>query len=318
MTAISSRADRLEAYRTAISGAFVPLDASVEDDAPFDASVHSKSIGALSISEIRGTGHVVTRAAREIRTADPEFYKLGLQVRGRSVLSQGGHDEVVTQGHFVLYDTSHPYTLSFDSAYRMQVVMFPRAMLRLPDGPVSEVAVKQISGRRGTAALLPPMLSALNRQAVSPEPLVAGPLGDAVMDLVTAMFAEQLQLQDDVMPETAHRVLLRRIQGFARDNLRDPDLDPAALAAAHHVSLRQLHRLFQAEGTTVGGWIRAERLEGCRRELTDPRQAAAPVSEIASRWGFHNAAHFSRLFREVYGATPSQYRSRGPGLAPAE
>ncbi|MER5369616.1 helix-turn-helix domain-containing protein [Streptomyces sp. NPDC002722] len=34
-----------------------------------------------------------------------------------------------------------------------------------------------------------------------------------------------------------------------------------------------------------------------------------PVHVIAARWGFPNAAAFSRSFRAVYGVTPQAYRS---------
>ncbi len=40
-----------------------------------------------------------------------------------------------------------------------------------------------------------------------------------------------------------------------------PQLSPAAVAAAHHISLRSLHQLFHDEGLTVAGWIRQRRLE---------------------------------------------------------
>jgi AraC-like DNA-binding protein len=111
-----------------------------------------------------------------------------------------------------------------------------------------------------------------------------------------------------VAPETRRRVLLTRIHAFIQQHLGDPELSPAGIAAAHHISVRLLHKLFHEQGETVAGWIRAQRLAGCRRDLLDPAQAASPVAAIAARRGFRSAIHFSRVFRAAYGLPPHEYR----------
>jgi AraC-like DNA-binding protein len=49
-------------------------------------------------------------------------------------------------------------------------------------------------------------------------------------------------------------------RAFIQEHLGDPELRPAEIAAAYHISLRLLHKLFQEQGTTVAGWIRTRRL----------------------------------------------------------
>ncbi|WP_260860629.1 helix-turn-helix domain-containing protein [Mycobacterium tilburgii] len=82
------------------------------------------------------------------------------------------------------------------------------------------------------------------------------------------------------------------------------------IAAANGMSVRYLQRLFEEDGDTVTGWIRARRIERCRRDLTDARYAHVSVSSVAARWGLTNAAHFSRLFKSVHGVPPTHYRAR--------
>ena len=43
--------------------------------------------------------------------------------------------------------------------------------------------------------------------------------------------------------------------------------------------------------------------------LADPAQAGRRISELALDHGFNNLAHFSRVFREACGCTPSDYRA---------
>jgi AraC-like DNA-binding protein len=37
-----------------------------------------------------------------------------------------------------------------------------------------------------------------------------------------------------------------------------------------------------------------------------------PITDIALYWGFANLSHFSRVFREHKGMSPSEFRSRAP------
>src|SRR6185437_7198589 len=99
-----------------------------------------------------------------------------------------------------------------------------------------------------------------------------------------------------------------RVHSFIEQHLGEEDLSPGLVAAAHHVSVRYLHRLFEAEDTTVAAWIRRRRLDRCRRDLADPALSALPVSTVAAKWGITDPAHFSRLFRSAYGLPPAEYR----------
>ncbi|MBB5958104.1 AraC-like DNA-binding protein [Saccharothrix tamanrassetensis] len=103
-------------------------------------------------------------------------------------------------------------------------------------------------------------------------------------------------------------VLLHRIQAFIDARLADPELTPERVAAAHHVSTRQLYRLFESEGTTVARWIRDRRLERCRRDLIADRVG---VGVVGARWGMPDSSYFSRVFRQTYGCAPREYRRAG-------
>jgi AraC-like DNA-binding protein len=135
--------------------------------------------------------------------------------------------------------------------------------------------------------------------AVRLRPAEVACLAVAALEFLAARLAQ--------LPPVTHRQALRaRIDAFIESHLGDPALTPAAVAAAHHISLRYLHKLFEPHG--VAGWIRQRRLERCRDDLLDLAQADRPVAGIAARWGFSSAAHFSRVFREAYGLPPAEFR----------
>jgi len=77
------------------------------------------------------------------------------------------------------------------------------------------------------------------------------------------------------------------------------------------VSLRTLQRLFNAQELTVSSWIRARRLDRCRRDLLNPALRGLSIQAVAARWAFTQGAHFSRAFKQAYGVSPQAYRDRG-------
>jgi AraC-like DNA-binding protein len=104
-----------------------------------------------------------------------------------------------------------------------------------------------------------------------------------------------------------HMVL--RIRDHIERHLEDATLSPENVAKAQHISVRHLHRLFEDEPVTVAKLIQQRRLEQCARELALGGEPAPPVAAVAQRWGFNSPAHFSRVFRSVYGLPPRDWRN---------
>jgi AraC family transcriptional regulator len=80
--------------------------------------------------------------------------------------------------------------------------------------------------------------------------------------------------------------------------------DVARAAGVHPVHLAQVYR--RRYGHTVGGHVRALRIEFAMRALADP---ALSISRIALDAGFVDHSHFTRAFRTRTGLTPSRYRA---------
>ncbi|MCX5345043.1 helix-turn-helix domain-containing protein [Streptomyces atratus] len=94
--------------------------------------------------------------------------------------------------------------------------------------------------------------------------------------------------------------------------------DRDIITAAHFMSVRSLHNLFEAEGITVSRLIQRRRLQECARDLARGDCGERMVSGVARRRGFTNPACFSRLFRTAYDMSPSRWRDTRGGAAPSE
>ncbi|SOR83556.1 MULTISPECIES: helix-turn-helix domain-containing protein [Streptomyces] len=102
-----------------------------------------------------------------------------------------------------------------------------------------------------------------------------------------------------------------RVKDHILRNLSDPGLSPSDIAAAHFMSVRYLHKLFELERVTVGEWIRTQRLERCRRDLLRSPALGYGVAAVARRWDFVSPSHFSSAFRAAYGVTPREWQTNG-------
>ena len=293
-----------------VSDMFPPLAVSTNDVAAFHGRLRSASLGTVQLFDVAATSGMVRRTQELIRRGAPDYLKVSLQVDGHSVMSQDGREAALAPGDFVLQDTTRPYQLVNDDAFRMIVAMFPRKLLRLPPARLADLTARRVSGRQGLGALVSPFLVELSRRLDAGDLSGDIHLSDAILDMFAASFAEQLACENLVAPEPRRRGLLLRIHAFIEDRLDDPWLDPATVAAAHHISVRYLQKLFEDDGETVTGWIRARRMEHCRKDLAAAEFAEVPVCSIAARWGLVDAAHFSRLFKATYGLPPGEYRVR--------
>jgi AraC-like DNA-binding protein len=90
--------------------------------------------------------------------------------------------------------------------------------------------------------------------------------------------------------------------------LGDPDLDPAKIACAMGISVRNLHAIFQSGGESVGDCLRRLRLARAYDALVSAARDQVAVKEIAYKYGFRNPAHFATAFKSRFGVSPSEIR----------
>jgi AraC-like DNA-binding protein len=297
---------RHDAWRAVVCDTLGPLDCRSDPDVPLVGQIDAGQLGPVNVGKVNtSTPHSVHRTSGLIRRDDRELYRVVLPVSGDLRLAQGDRMTQLKAGQFAIYDFARPYELYYDSAVQLAVFGFPSNLLALSPESVASLAAVPIAADESAGALVVPLLRRVCADLDSYQPSSAARLGNVLMDLITVAVAEQAALPP---AESAERTLLLRIHAFIEQHLGDADLAPATIAAAHHVSLRQLHRLFAAEDTTVAAWIRQRRLDRCRRDLADPVLGSTPVSAVAARWGLADPAHFSRVFSQHYGLPPADFR----------
>lgn len=296
----------LLSWRTAISQAVVPLDIEAHGSDPFVGRYRQACVGEVKFFDMQTTAHIVRRSPALITAEQRKFYKMSLQLSGRARLEQSGRTTELNPGDLAVYDTQHPYTLSFPEGSRAMVMIFPQEMVELTADEVSQVTAVRFPGEHGMGRLINPFFAELGSNLDQLGSAYASRLVHSALDLMMTMLAEELHSREQ--GGSPHSCLGRQVRDYIVENLGDDSLSPASIAEAHFISLRYLYTLFAGEGTPVSAWIRSQRLAHIRRDLSDPIYAQRPVSWIAGQWGLHDAAHFSRLFKADYGVSPAAYR----------
>ncbi|XAS69787.1 helix-turn-helix domain-containing protein [Micrococcaceae bacterium Sec5.7] len=289
-----------------MSESFVPLEVR-SDSENFRGRLRSQVLDELSIVEVTASGHQVLRTPSLIAASDRRYFKLNLQLSGHGMLIQDNREATLRPGDLAVYDTHRPYTLAYDGGFRTLVLMFPHDALGLPVDSIGQLTAVRMAGDLGLGRMISPFMVQLAENL----DLLSGTCGHRLahnaVDLIATMFDSELGTRRGPAAGT-HGDILKSIRRYIETNLGDPGMSPADIAGAHFISTRHLHHLFQETGTTVANWIRTRRLERCRRDLSDPLLAGRSVSAIAARWGFIEAAHFSRIFRGAFGEPPSACR----------
>lgn len=308
--------EQFDAWRSVNTHAVMPMTLSETDPADFTASVTQADFGSVALSRMVFSPHRAVRTSRQVRSSDPELYAVILGLRGSISMSQAGRDAVLEAGDLLILDSSLPFDSAIGPGGQLTEtlqVRVPKQLLPLPAHKLDRLLATRMPGHEGLGAVVAGTLQSMRAQAVHCTPADATRLGTVTLDLVTALLAHHIDVQQPLPPASRQTLLLNAIEDFIQRNIADPSLTPASVAGAHHISTRYLHRLFEHRDTTVAALIRSRRLDGCCRDLGDPSLAHLPIRAIAARWGFPQPADFSRAFTRTYGTPPSEYRRAALG-----
>ncbi len=302
---------RFEWWRQIVSQGAGPTRVTCDHPAGFSGSMGVLSLGIAQIATMSFPVLRSERTARLIHQSDPETYELTLLLSGKMWVSQSRQETLFSPGDFNMWSSSRPYDsqVTDDTMPARAVTLhLPRALFPLPENKVDRLLAHALPSATGVGAVFARHLVSIVQEAKTFTEGDGQRLGVMTWDLATAFLAHHIDASARLPPRTRRQLLLRRLDLFIEDNLADPQLSPPAIAAHHHISVRLLHQLFAGRKESVSETIRRRRLERCSADLLDPLLSALPVHAVGTRWGFTDAAGFSRTFRAAYGVSPREHR----------
>jgi len=301
--------NKLEYWREIVCDTFVELECRTAAAVGFYGSIDSRALGDIRFTRVTSTTQHVVRTPSRIARSDLEYFFLSLQLRGRGCHKQDGRVAHLAPGDFVIYDTTRPYELLFGDPFSQLVLSLPRELVKSRLADAERLTACTVQGQSGSGRLASVFIRQLAAQIESLDGSSLLRLHASAVDLIATALAEQRRHVGSAASRSRN-VLTQRVLQFIEDSLRDPALNCQVIAAKHRISERYLRVLFQGLGTCASDWMWRRRLERARQDLTDPRQHHLSVTTIGFSWGFKDAAHFSRAFKQQFGCTPTAARSR--------
>lgn len=312
--------NRIRRWSRALSMATLPVTVASYGAPSLEGRMTTQPLGHLLFVTTDADPQRFTRSRRRIaRDAGQteDFVVVAVVGATGAVLQQGGRTAELAAGTLALWDTGRPHVVDFPRGAAIKTCLVPRRALGVSDDQLERVTATVIDADGPVAALLGPLLVSLAKTAADCPEHVADRLARNFTDLVATLITERAI--GDVEGKVDSRYAQAcEVCAYVDRHLGDPGLGPDMIAAAHDMSVRSLHKLFEGEGTTVGRLIQRRRLQECARDLARGDSGERTVVGVARRWGFTNPAHFSRLFRDAYGMTPSRWRDTRGGATSSE
>jgi len=270
-------------------------------------SLRSHPFGPVSLAKV-DNGALDQRDLVKVLGERDRGYAFVLLTRGAASLRHYGYDGLLGAGDFVLLDLAAAADFAFTEDGELIALCVPPRVLRTflpsPDHHCGKRLDADAGIARGVAEVLQSVFAGL-AEGIPAE--FHGRIARNLLDMLATAFAMAQDGARSGSPVISSRNARARLK--IEQNLRDPDLTPAAIAAQLRMSPRYLRAIFAAGDETVSAYILRRRLEECARELADPGARELSITQVAFGWGFNSAPHFTRSFRKRYGVSPREFRA---------
>ncbi len=302
-TSIVDPADRLDYWREVICAVYVELHVEPVNTDAFAGSVELTAWGEQKLSRVSSMGQLVTR---QPGTTEDDCL-VSLQVSGSCRVTQAGRTAVLTPGDFALYDATKPYELAFDDRFGQLVLQFSRDALISRNVHIESAVARTCSGATGVGAVAASFLECLAQHDAEIPEDHRRRLGDQAIDFTAVALSDAAGTTPT--SESVARFNRQRVLNVVDQNLDNPDLSVAFVAAALGVSTRTIQKLFASDSPPLSARIRAARIDRAKRALSDPRRDHLTIARIANDLGFGSPTQFARVFKAASGYSPSEFRA---------
>ena len=228
-----------------------------------------------------------------------------LPVEGSGMLEPPSR--AIKAGDVVIVPPGQPLALKFSRRFRLLIMRVPQELVSLRVVGPDALKLTHVRDRAGLGKVFSSLLELVGENL---ETLTTGDfraLDVALAEMILACLATGTRAGSKT-GSSGQAVLLHRIRQDIEARLADPSLSPVSVAQAEGLSERYVQKLFEAAGESFTTFVRRRRLERCRSDLHNPQCDHLSISDICFRWGFNDASHFSRAFRDQFGLSPRAYR----------
>lgn len=297
--------ERAPLWREWIWNHFGGLESDFYGDTDFDGHMRSVRAGELILTKLEANRHRVVRSPDMARKSAEGYLKIVAPLQGRAGVEQLGRQAWVGPGSWTIYDTTGSYAVGNPERVEHLIVMLPKAPMLARGLRLEQLVARPVHAGSGIARVALTTMRTTFQELPNMSADAARGAGELIAQLVHLSLLELAGQQTQL---TQREALKDRIRAYVALHLRNPALTVEQIARALNCSKRHLYNAFADEDETLAQYIQRQRLQACIRDLQTGQPGRA-ITDIALSWGFNNASHFSRVFREHTGKSPSEFRA---------
>ena len=306
--------ERLEKWQNALAQLCLPVvGLDQKEEINGQITVQESPLG-MEFALIESDSITISGSFRE----QPQGIWLSVVIHGRAVLIDGDRKCQIEPGHVIYGPTGVEATLAFYGPFKQLYIKAPKLALNPRVLMPMSLSLGHLESAGGIHRVFASMLNAVGEVLPELSSHQLRPIELAITEfLLTSLEGEKAAfgLGGAAGIKTNH---FHQVCQAIEAVLAEPDLSLQTVANMSGSSPRYVQKLFASAGTSVSKYIRTRRLERCRQDLASPIHDDLSISDICFRWGFNGTAHFSRIFRQQYGETPSEFRRSVNADTPTE
>jgi AraC-like DNA-binding protein/mannose-6-phosphate isomerase-like protein (cupin superfamily) len=264
--------------------------------------------GSLQLSTIKSSAISLQRLPKEPHLTSQDAYFAVMLLSGDYLLEQNGREVLLQPGDMAIYDATRPHRIHCPGEFAKLIFSIPRSLFRDRVPGIDRCTALRISGANGIGFIASNFLRSSASHADQLQVQEFSSLSDHALDLLALAVASVRPVGFNL--SRSWSISLNGIKTFIEQNLQNTDLDTNAITRYAGLSARYINGLFEDEGTSLMRYVWKRRLEKCKKDMQNPIYAGYRLSDIAFRWGFNDAAHFSRAFKQQFGCSPREFRLR--------
>lgn len=232
-------------------------------------------------------------------------------LEGTAQVLAGERSTRLGPGQIILLNPRQNWELVLSQSFRAMMVRLESCSFLLRLLKSAEAGSNHIQTSRGIGSLCLDTLCSIADQLEHLSSHELSILESNLSEMLIATLSGDAPAEDS---DTTNVQLLhlRHICSFIDTRLTDPELSVYHVSEHEGLSTRYIQKLFRNSGTTFSEYVTNRRIQQCCLDLANPSLSGFSIAEICFRWGFNDAANFSRTFSRIMRVSPRAYRNCPP------
>jgi len=228
------------------------------------------------------------------------------QIKGRSIIGNDFSEVQLDQGDIVILDSTYQSASKNSGSVRQLKIIIERDTLERYCEELDIPKLLYVSATSVFGVLLGSFLKQVYAYSGELIEYSTGLLQDSIASLVATIIYNNAKKEEKSNSSKAITIL--SVKNYIESHAGDGNLSPVTIANHFNCSTRTIYRILSEEETSISRYIMRVRLERCREIINDKNYSHMSITEIAFRWGFADASHFSRCFKRQFGMPPVEFR----------